>query len=224
MKYTIGNRSVCPPKFRVISYGHGVIVRAMRHYLWAATSAAIAVNVICSCHSVNHSNPKDPELEVYETVVRYKVATEGPTYLMFSDTLFGEPAPGGNMTRCQESARMSLEKNVLPHISLKADTIQDFVIKACTGGSLSESFRADLRKTFGEAGSIHQAASKASEQASPRAGFVSFSRVGFDSTLDEAVVETSVVCGGLCGHGDRYVLRKRHGRWEVVNAEMTWIS
>ena len=137
-----------------------------------------------------------PELEVYETVVRYKVATEGPIYLMFGDTMPGKLAPGGNMKWCQESARMSLEENVLPHISLRADTIQDFVTKACTNHSLSESFRADLRKTFGEAGSKHESAPKAPEHASPSAGYVSFSRVGFDSTLDEAVVETSFFCGG----------------------------
>jgi len=199
-------------------------VKVNSHCVLALTSVAITATVMCGCHSVSHSSSKDAELEVYETVVRYKVATEGPIYFMFGDTMFSKPAPPSNTKWCQESTRMSLEENVLPHISLRPDTIQDFITKSCVTHTLSEPFRADLRKTFAETGRKHGAASNEPGTAPPSAGFLSFSRVGFDSTLDEAVVETSFVCGGLCGHGDRYVLRKRQGYWEVVIAEMTWIS
>jgi hypothetical protein len=48
-------------------------------------------------------------------------------------------------------------------------------------------------------------------------GLISFSHVGFDSTLREATVSTAFVCGRLCGTGSRYVLKKIRGHWEVVN-------
>lgn len=67
--------------------------------------------------------------------------------------------------------------------------------------------------------------SKSFEQLFPGAsGIISFSHVGFDSTLHEAIVADSFVCGMLCGSGDRYVLRKIKGQWEVVNKWMVWES
>lgn len=62
------------------------------------------------------------------------------------------------------------------------------------------------------------------EQLFPGAsGIISFSHVGFDSTLDEAVVSTSI-CGGLCGPGQSYFLKKKRGRWEVAAKSSVWVS
>jgi len=118
--------------------------------------------------------------------------------------------------------------------SIRPDTIQDFVKKSCIGGRLSETFHTDLPRAFISPASIafdfiqSPRGSKSPEvfrQAYPGAdGIISFSRVGFDSRLDEAMVSTSFVCGGLCGDGHVYVLRKQSGRWSIVTAWLEWIS
>lgn len=41
---------------------------------------------------------------------------------------------------------------------------------------------------------------------------------------DIAFVETSYVCGGLCGNGLLHALRRSNGRWAVVGVTLTWVS
>ncbi|MDE3110454.1 MAG: hypothetical protein KGL02_11000 [Acidobacteriota bacterium] len=118
--------------------------------------------------------------------------------------------------------------------SIRADTIQDFAKQVCIGGRLPETFHTDLPRTFISPDSIAfdfiegPDGTKSPEifkQVYPGAsGIISLSRVGFDSRQDEAMVSTSFVCGGLCGDGHVYVLRKKSGRWSVVNAWLEWIS
>lgn len=190
------------------------------------------------------------ENEVYEALVHDMMSSaKGPSQLVFDETLLSELAPGADMKSCQVSARenLGLENNTPLYnsladklyrfvygsydYSLRADTIQDFLKKSCTTGRLPQSFHTDLPKTFIAAGSVHFSglivndSSKSFEQLFPGAsGIISFSHVGFDSTLHEAIVATSFVCGMLCGGGDRYVLRKTKGHWEVANKWMVWES
>jgi hypothetical protein len=49
------------------------------------------------------------------------------------------------------------------------------------------------------------------------------SRVGFNKTLDEALVYSWGYCGGDCGGGGYYLLRKENGRW-TIKQQRTWIS
>jgi len=171
--------------------------------------------------------------------------------LVFDDTVLSNLRPGADIKSCKESARkdLRLENSTLPYNSLadkvyrvltrsayddslRADTIQDFLEKSCTVGRLSQTFRTDLPRTFIVEESVHfsdwpieKNGAKSFQQLFPGAnGIISFSRVGFDSTLHEAIVSTSFVCGGLCGSGSRYVLRKKWGHWEVVNKWMVWVS
>ena len=55
-------------------------------------------------------------------------------------------------------------------------------------------------------------------------GIISLSRVGFDSTLHEAIVSSEFVCGMLCGEGRRHILRETRGKWVVVQSLVVWIS
>lgn len=173
------------------------------------------------------------------------------TQLVFGDAVLTDLRVGEDMKSCEENARknLALENSKLPYDSLadkiyrifarssyddslRADTIQDFLKKSCTVGRLSETFRTDLTKTLIAAESVHfegwpvqKDGAKSFEQLFPGAsGIISFSRVGFGPTLDEAIVSTSFVCGGLCGSGSCYVLRKKLGRWQVVNKWIVWVS
>lgn len=173
------------------------------------------------------------------------------TQLVFGDAVLTDLRAGEDMKSCEEDARknLRLENSKLPYDSLadkvyrlfspssyddslRADAIQDFLEKSCTVGRLSEAFYTDLPKTFiavegvyFEGWPVQKNGSESFEQLFPASsGIISFSRVGFDSALHEAIVSTSFVCGGLCGSGSRYVLRKKLGRWEVVNKWSVWVS
>jgi hypothetical protein len=116
--------------------------------------------------------------------------------------------------------------------ALREDTIESFLERSCTPGPLSQTFHTDLPRTFISEKKAHfrgwpiqKDESMSFERLYPGAsGIISFSHVGFDSTLDEAIVSTGFVCGGLCGTGYRYVLRKKSGRWKVVEWLMVWVS
>lgn len=220
----------------------------------AAAAAALSVAGFCSCNSLPRSNEKrvaDAENAVYETVVHdmMKSAT-GPSQLVFDDTLLTDLAPGVDAESCEGAARKNLWLENSPpqynsfadklyrfvnrsrDYSLRADTIQDFLQKSCTtAGHLSQAFNTDLPKTFVAVRNVHfddlivKDGSKSFEQLFPGAvGIISFSRVGFDSTLHEAIVSTSFVCGMLCGSGHRYLLRNVGGHWQVINRLMLWVS
>jgi len=171
--------------------------------------------------------------------------------LVFDDTVSNYLTPGTDIKSCEERAcrYLRLENSKLPYDSfadkiyraltrsgydgsLRADTIQDFLHKSCTVGRLSQTFHTDLPRTFIAVESvsfndvpIEKNGPPPFKQQYPGAGgIISFSHVVFDPTLHEAIVSVSFVCGGLCGSGNRYVLRKKSGRWEVVNKWMVWVS
>src|SRR5215469_721922 len=56
------------------------------------------------------------------------------------------------------------------------------------------------------------------------AGYWQFSRPGYNSTRDEALLYVSHSCGSLCGTGHLYLLSKQSGKWTVKNRVMLWIS
>jgi hypothetical protein len=116
--------------------------------------------------------------------------------------------------------------------SIQADTVRDFAEKYCAGGRLSESFHTDLPRTFIVASNVYFEIAPNQKRGAMRfaqlfpgaGGIISFSRVGFDPTLDEAILASSFVCGALCGTGKIYVVRKRFGHWRVVNQWIVWVS
>ena len=172
--------------------------------------------------------------------------------LVFDDTVLTDLTTGEDEKSCQESLRNRrlLKDSTPPHNSLldkiyrvltggwwetgplRADTIQDFVEKSCTVGRLSTTFPTDFPRTFVDRDSFgfdivpnQKNTPKDFTQTFPGAsGIISLSRVGFDSTLHEAIVSSAFVCGQLCGEGRRHILRKTRGKWVVVQSLVVWIS
>jgi hypothetical protein len=217
----------------------------------AVTSAAFTLINLSACNSrPSQKQIASAEDGVYEAVIRHITTADGPlriSQIVFDDTLMTYLEPEENLESCKTNTRkyFSLEIGPPPYDSLadrayrfftgsdyagpiRADTIQNFLERACTSGPLSRTFHTDLPRTFIPPKSIHfedvralNDESKSFEQQYPGAsGIISFSHAGFDSTLDEAIVASAFVCGGLCGGQFRYVLRKKSGRWEVVNGLM----
>ena len=54
-------------------------------------------------------------------------------------------------------------------------------------------------------------------------GYLTFSRIGFNRDLTEALFYTEHVCG-LCGEGKYVYMRKLNGKWIVRGESSTWIS
>jgi hypothetical protein len=48
---------------------------------------------------------------------------------------------------------------------------------------------------------------------SPYKGIHRFSAVGFNADKTIAFLEMDVICGGLCGHGEAFILEKKQGKW-----------
>lgn len=55
-------------------------------------------------------------------------------------------------------------------------------------------------------------------------GYYIFSRVGFNNSLDQAVVYVGRVAGPLMGSGSYYLLEKQNGVWTITEETMVWIS
>jgi hypothetical protein len=55
-------------------------------------------------------------------------------------------------------------------------------------------------------------------------GIISFSNVGFNRDLTQAVVSTGRGCGGLCGAGYFVLLMKAQNIWTVKTQVGTWVS
>jgi len=172
--------------------------------------------------------------------------------LVFDDTVLTDLTTGEDKKSCQEGVRKRrlLEGSAPPYNSLldkiyrvltggwwdtgslRADTIQDFSEKSCTVGRLSTTFHTDFPRVFINRDSVFIDIAPADKngvtdfrQTFPGArGIISLSRVGFDSTLHEAIVSSAFVCGMLCGEGRRHILRKRRGKWVIVQSLVVWIS
>ncbi len=55
-------------------------------------------------------------------------------------------------------------------------------------------------------------------------GYTIFSRMGFNNTLDQAVVYISSVGGPLMGSGSYFLMEKQNGEWIMKDEVMSWIS
>ena len=55
-------------------------------------------------------------------------------------------------------------------------------------------------------------------------GYLILSRVGFNHSLDQAVIYVGQVAGPLMGSGSYYMLEKQNGEWIIKDESMAWIS
>jgi hypothetical protein len=55
-------------------------------------------------------------------------------------------------------------------------------------------------------------------------GVFTLSEIVFDKKHEFALVSYSFVCGGLCGNGNTYILRKSWGKWKIKKTCGGWIA
>jgi len=54
-------------------------------------------------------------------------------------------------------------------------------------------------------------------------GYHTFTRVGFNRQLTEAIFDTEHMCG-LCGEGKYVYMRKLDGKWVMMGEDVRWVS
>lgn len=214
-----------------------------REWFLIAGCLAITATAYCTIHRRSHDHANREavvraEDEVYEAVVR-DLATPSKeqsksepriTRLVFSDALDTYLCPGVDKKHCINGVRQRLRS--VGAGAIGAETIEDFIERSQTAGPTSRTFHTDLPRDFIAPDKIYfdfepiekRDAKQFDQLFSGASGIISFSHVGFDSRLNEAIVSVSFVCGGLCGTGHRYILRRKWGRWEVVNKWIVWVS
>jgi hypothetical protein len=55
-------------------------------------------------------------------------------------------------------------------------------------------------------------------------GYTALSRVGFNNSLDQALIYVANMGGPLMGAGYYYLLEKKDGEWRIIEQVMVWIS
>ena len=55
-------------------------------------------------------------------------------------------------------------------------------------------------------------------------GILSFSAVGFNKERNQAFVYVDRYCGDTCALGEYILLKKVHGKWEIVKEDARWMS
>jgi len=173
---------------------------------------------VCAALLQGLGGPEDPE-----------ESWRGKDFLLVDTTI----AQQGSLERGPKQARWGFrsKSNDVPH----DDTVSDFITKKAD--------RCELEAGFGDAKSYTIVASAEIEGYFPKqpkhkkdgwqafyekhpnaGGFWSFSRPGFNTAGDEALVYVVHSCGWLCGTGHYYLLAKESDVWKVKNRVMLWIS
>jgi len=62
------------------------------------------------------------------------------------------------------------------------------------------------------------------EQYPNAGGYLVFSRVGFNHTLDQALIYVAGIAGPWMGSGSYYLMEKKDGEWIIKEQIMAWIS
>ena len=220
-------------------------MRALRIRGWLAIVGCLVIAMVAYCtihlRSHDHANPQavaSAEDEVYESVIRdlltpskERLKSEARlTRLVFSDTLDTYLCPGVDKKTCINGVRQRFRSEGAGVIG--AETIEDSIERSQTAGPTSRTFHTGLPRDFIAPDKVYfdieplekRDAKQFNQLFSGASGIISFSHVGFDSRLNEAIVSVSFVCGGLCGTGHRYILKRKWGRWKVVNKWIVWVS
>jgi len=56
------------------------------------------------------------------------------------------------------------------------------------------------------------------------AGYMQFSRVGFNNTVDQAIVYVGSIPGPMMGGGNYYLLERKGGQWSIREQVLAWVS
>jgi hypothetical protein len=180
----------------------------------------------------------DPEKEkyaVYSAVIKdMYLGQESKLLVIEQDTYCSQTPDSEKVDKKVGDMRRQMEEYAFGKLpALKAPTINDFHAHEQECRSLEEQFdipikyqlitSEDFDSLFHE-GEIEGGWNRFYKKYPGSSGVISFSNVGFNSEMDQALVSASRGCGGLCGAGHFVLLTKERGVWKVESKVMTWVS
>ncbi len=182
----------------------------------------IAVSFM-ACSTFNRpSQPSVIEIEKEEQVLYsfFVDAGEGPV-LILQDTATNT-YPGDSQDT------INYLKEGLPDLS--SQTLENFMERNAQVGTLSPDMNLGVEYILLTTEELSEITSQPnwgevlSGTYSGAHGYTVFSRVGFNRSLDQAIIYVAQVSGPLMGSGYYYLMEKKNGEWRIMNEIMVWIS
>lgn len=110
------------------------------------------------------------------------------------------------------------------------ETVKSYLSRNTQPGMLSPDMQLGTEYTLLTADDLYKITSQPnwgdllSEQYPGAHGYTILSRVGFNNSLDQAVIYVGSVAGPLMGSGFYYLMEKKNGEWLIKEQVMSWIS
>lgn len=173
-------------------------MRKLKLFLILSTLFAISVGVDLASAQVAQNSPGVKEYDVYSALINER----------YTSTAIQQV----NIERMSLAAydRVPYTLKNLPHLSGK--TVADFKSKNAEAVAFDDLFRVKVKHELLERG----------VNAIPARGTttLAFSRVGFNSKRDQALVYVIENCGGRCGKNYFALLAKEGGDWKLKGMEI----
>ena len=226
-------RRVSLPAFLVI-----VLISALSAAaLWQARSdrnlpVAIIPTVSTGVRPVASSTDLETEkYAVYSAVIRNMYLEDGVRLLVIQQV---DPCPSPAAENLDEDMRQRMDEYAIREFQeLKRETIEDFHARSKQCVPLRKQLDIPIKYTLVSAkdvealfpkGELDRAWTRFYSKYPNSSGLITFSNVGFNAEMNQALVSTGRGCGGLCGEGYYVLLAKEKGVWYVKSKIMTWVS
>jgi hypothetical protein len=183
---------------------------------------AISLLLMLACSTlVPKPAPSAAEIEKEEQAVySFFVGTKGPA-LILEDTA----------TSISEMSPQELKQSIKSGFkSVSNETIDSYLARNAQPSQLSPDMNLEVDYTLLKADELAKISSQPnwgellSQKYPGSHGYTIFSRVGFNSSLDQAVIYVGKVAGPLMGSGFYYLLEKKNGEWVIKEQNNVWIS
>lgn len=143
------------------------------------------------------------------------------TAVILRDTSMTVPAEGSQ----------EYMKTITPSLpGISNETIDNFVQRNIKPGQLSSDMQLGVDYVLLSTDELAQITSQPNwgevmnEKYPNSGGYKIFSRVGFNATLDQALIYVGHVAGPMMGGGFYYLMEKQDGKWVIKEQIMVWIS
>lgn len=164
--------------------------------------------------------PSASEIEKEEEAIyAFFAGTSSAVILENTSAGIGNPTPQEMRRQLQDTFQ-----------NISGDTIESFVERNAEPGQLSAEMELGVdyvllsEKELAEISSQPDWGETLAERYPGSYGYLIFSRVGFNRTLDQAVIYVGNVAGPLMGSGDIFLMEKVNGEWVIKEQFMIWIS
>jgi hypothetical protein len=165
------------------------------------------------------------EYDVYSAVIAGRVLGKDVTKIVIAKNT----VKAGKFDKQIEESRETFIKNV--SADLGPDTVDDYLNKGRESRSIEPRSMGgvdfvvldqSIIATFFQKGPDGWADLKA--RYPDIGGVLTFSRVGFNHDMNQALVYAGWSCGPRCGQGDYFFLQKQAGAWTIKKKYNLWIS